>query len=57
MFNCIDINISIPVSGCVGRAPRALFFPEAYNAVKTALHKLHFNASKLYQKELLIKTN
>ena len=37
MFNCIDINISVPVSGCEGTAPRALFFPEVYNAVKTAL--------------------
>ena len=27
----------IPVSGCVGRAPSALFFPGAYKAVKTAL--------------------
>jgi len=57
MLNCIDIYISIPVSGCVGKAPRALLCPETYNAVKTALHKLHFNASKLYQKEMLIKTN
>jgi hypothetical protein len=28
------------VSGCVGRGPRALLFPGAYNVVKTALHPL-----------------
>ena len=37
MFNFIDIYIFIPVSGCVGRGPRALLCPGTYNAVKTAL--------------------
>ena len=37
MFNFIDIYIFIPVSGCVGRSPSALFGTMAYNDVMTTL--------------------
>jgi hypothetical protein len=37
MFNFFDMYNFIPVSGCVGIGPSALLFPEASNAVKTAL--------------------
>jgi len=30
MFNFIDIYSFIPVSGCVGMGPSALFFPGVY---------------------------
>jgi hypothetical protein len=38
LLNFIDIYSFIPVSGFVGMGTSALFCPEAYNAVKTALH-------------------
>ena len=37
IFNFINIYSVIPVSGCVGMGPSALFCPGAYNTVKMVL--------------------
>ena len=39
MFNLFDNESFIPVCGGLGMSPSVLFFPGAYNAVKTALNK------------------
>jgi hypothetical protein len=39
-FILLTIYMFIPVSGCGGRGPSALFCPRAYNAVQTLSHNV-----------------